>query len=137
MAVLGCRSTSTIFRIETGRSRPPPGNVRVLLELYGVTGPERDGLIRLSANRQAIFGEGSGLLSFHVDDADELIRLICGAGGYEWQMDQPVACGFGCRVSRVPSVGASARCGRNRVRTVTNARSFDTTLSAKGAGVEG
>jgi len=30
-------STSTIFRIETGRSRPQPGNVRVLLELYGVT----------------------------------------------------------------------------------------------------
>jgi hypothetical protein len=29
-------STSTIFRIETGQS--PPG-------LYGVTGPERDGLI--------------------------------------------------------------------------------------------
>src|SRR6266480_6894498 len=41
-------STSTIFRIETGRSRPQPGNVRVLLELYGVSGPERDGLIRLS-----------------------------------------------------------------------------------------
>jgi transcriptional regulator with XRE-family HTH domain len=41
-------STSTLFRIETGRSRPQPGNVRVLLELYGVTGPERDGLIRLS-----------------------------------------------------------------------------------------
>ena len=32
-------STSTIFRIETGRSRPP-GNVRTLLELYGVTGTE-------------------------------------------------------------------------------------------------
>jgi transcriptional regulator with XRE-family HTH domain len=41
-------STSTIFRIETGRSRPQPGNVKVLLELYGVSGPERDGLIRLS-----------------------------------------------------------------------------------------
>jgi transcriptional regulator with XRE-family HTH domain len=41
-------STSTIFRIETGRSRPQPGNVRVLLELYGVSGPARDGLIRLS-----------------------------------------------------------------------------------------
>jgi len=41
-------SPSTIFRIETGRSRPQPGNVRALLELYGVTGPERDGLIRLS-----------------------------------------------------------------------------------------
>jgi transcriptional regulator with XRE-family HTH domain len=41
-------STSTIFRIETGRSRPQPGNVKVLLELYGVTGPERDGLIRLA-----------------------------------------------------------------------------------------
>jgi transcriptional regulator with XRE-family HTH domain len=32
-------STSTIFCIETGRSRPQPGNVRTLLELYGVTGP--------------------------------------------------------------------------------------------------
>src|SRR5215469_17882955 len=41
-------STSTIFRIETGRSRPQPGNVRALLELYGVSGPERDGLIRLT-----------------------------------------------------------------------------------------
>ena len=41
-------STSTIFRIETGRSRPQPGNVKVLLELYGVSGPERDGLIRLA-----------------------------------------------------------------------------------------
>jgi transcriptional regulator with XRE-family HTH domain len=41
-------STSTIFRIETGRNRPQPGNVRVLLDLYGVTGPERDGLIQLA-----------------------------------------------------------------------------------------
>src|SRR5260370_8975757 len=41
-------STSTVFRIETGRSRPQPGNVRTLLELYGVTGPERDGLIQLT-----------------------------------------------------------------------------------------
>src|SRR5215467_8236990 len=41
-------STSTIFRIETGRSRPQPGNVRTLLELYGVTGPERAGLIQLA-----------------------------------------------------------------------------------------
>jgi transcriptional regulator with XRE-family HTH domain len=41
-------STSTIFRIETGRSRPQPGNVRVLLDLYGVSGPERDGLIQLA-----------------------------------------------------------------------------------------
>jgi transcriptional regulator with XRE-family HTH domain len=41
-------STSTLFRIETGRSRPQPGNVRTLLELYGVTGPERDGLIQLT-----------------------------------------------------------------------------------------
>ena len=41
-------STSTLFRIETGRNRPQPGNVRALLELYGVTGPERDGLIQLT-----------------------------------------------------------------------------------------
>jgi len=41
-------STSTVFRIETGRSRPQPGNVRALLELYGVAGPERDGLIQLA-----------------------------------------------------------------------------------------
>ena len=38
-------STSTLFRIETGRSRPQPGT---LLELYGVTGAERDGLIQLT-----------------------------------------------------------------------------------------
>jgi hypothetical protein len=36
-------STSTLFRIETGRSRPQPGNVRTLLELYGVTGAEGTG----------------------------------------------------------------------------------------------
>lgn len=41
-------SASTLFRVETGRSRPQPGNVRVLLELYGVTGPERAGLIQLA-----------------------------------------------------------------------------------------
>ena len=41
-------STSTLFRIETGRSRPQPANVRILLELYGVTGTERDGLIQLT-----------------------------------------------------------------------------------------
>jgi hypothetical protein len=41
-------STSTLFRIETGRSRPQPGNVRTLLELYGVTEAERDGLIQLT-----------------------------------------------------------------------------------------
>jgi transcriptional regulator with XRE-family HTH domain len=41
-------STSTLFRIETGRNRPQPGNVRTLLELYGVTGAERDGLIQLT-----------------------------------------------------------------------------------------
>jgi hypothetical protein len=41
-------STSTLFRIETGRSCPQPGNVRILLELNGVTGAERDGLIQLT-----------------------------------------------------------------------------------------
>ena len=41
-------STSTLFRIETGRSRPQPRNVRILLELYGVTGTEREGLIQLT-----------------------------------------------------------------------------------------
>ena len=34
-------STSTLFCIETGRSRPKPGNVRILLELDGVTGTDR------------------------------------------------------------------------------------------------
>jgi ribosome-binding protein aMBF1 (putative translation factor) len=31
-------STSTIFRIETGRSRPQPGNVRTLLDAVGDPG---------------------------------------------------------------------------------------------------
>ena len=34
-------STSTIFRIETGRSRPQPGNVRTLLELYSLLRTEQ------------------------------------------------------------------------------------------------
>jgi len=41
-------STSTVFRIETGRSHPQPRSVRDLLDLYGITGTERDGLIQLS-----------------------------------------------------------------------------------------
>ncbi len=41
-------STSTIFRIETGRSRPQPRSVRDLMDLYGVTGSEREGLIQLA-----------------------------------------------------------------------------------------
>lgn len=41
-------STSTLFRIETGRTRPQPGNVKVLLDLYGVPAAERDGLIQLA-----------------------------------------------------------------------------------------
>jgi transcriptional regulator with XRE-family HTH domain len=41
-------STSTVFRIETGRSHPQPRSVRDLLDLYGITGPERDGLIQLA-----------------------------------------------------------------------------------------
>ena len=41
-------STSTIFRIETGRSHPQPRSVRDLLGLYGVTDAEREGLIQLA-----------------------------------------------------------------------------------------
>jgi transcriptional regulator with XRE-family HTH domain len=41
-------STSTIFRIETGRSHPQPRSVRDLMDLYGITGPEREGLIQLA-----------------------------------------------------------------------------------------
>ncbi|MFC4533881.1 helix-turn-helix domain-containing protein [Sphaerisporangium dianthi] len=41
-------SPSTIFRIETGRSKPQPRSVRELLTLYDVAGSERDGLIQLA-----------------------------------------------------------------------------------------
>lgn len=41
-------STSTLFRIETGRTRPQPGNVKILLDLYGTPPAERDGLILLA-----------------------------------------------------------------------------------------
>ncbi|REE97904.1 helix-turn-helix domain-containing protein [Thermomonospora umbrina] len=41
-------SSSTLFRIETGRSKPQPRSVRELLDLYGVTGAEKDGLIQLA-----------------------------------------------------------------------------------------
>ncbi|MET8339710.1 helix-turn-helix transcriptional regulator [Streptosporangium canum] len=41
-------STSTIFRIETGRSLPQPRSMRELLDLYGVVGSERDSLIQLA-----------------------------------------------------------------------------------------
>lgn len=41
-------SGSTLFRIETGRSKPQPRSVRELLELYGVANAEKDGLIQLA-----------------------------------------------------------------------------------------
>lgn len=41
-------STSTIFRIETGRSKPQPRSVRQLLDLYGIAGAEREGLLQLA-----------------------------------------------------------------------------------------
>jgi transcriptional regulator with XRE-family HTH domain len=41
-------ANSTLFRIETGRTRPQPRSVRELLDLYGVTGPEKEGLIQLA-----------------------------------------------------------------------------------------
>ncbi|GAA3931922.1 helix-turn-helix transcriptional regulator [Actinomadura viridis] len=41
-------ANSTLFRIETGRSKPQPRSVRELLDLYGVTGPEKEGLIQLA-----------------------------------------------------------------------------------------
>jgi transcriptional regulator with XRE-family HTH domain len=41
-------SSSTLFRIETGRTKPQPRSVRELLDLYGVTGAEREGLIQLA-----------------------------------------------------------------------------------------
>ncbi|MFK3982992.1 helix-turn-helix domain-containing protein [Micromonospora sp. NPDC050397] len=41
---LGWASASKLSRLENGRSRPDPRDVRDLLELYGVTGPLRDQL---------------------------------------------------------------------------------------------
>jgi transcriptional regulator with XRE-family HTH domain len=41
-------SSSTLFRIETGRTKPQPRSVRELLDLYGITGDEREGLIQLA-----------------------------------------------------------------------------------------
>jgi transcriptional regulator with XRE-family HTH domain len=40
-------STSTVFRIETGRSVPQPRSMRALLELYGVVDAERESLLQL------------------------------------------------------------------------------------------
>jgi transcriptional regulator with XRE-family HTH domain len=44
---LGC-SDSKISRIETGRVRATPRDVRDMLNIYGVTGRQRDGLIQLA-----------------------------------------------------------------------------------------
>jgi transcriptional regulator with XRE-family HTH domain len=44
-------SRATISRLETGQTRPRHGDVADLLDLYGITGPERDALISLA--RQA------------------------------------------------------------------------------------
>ncbi|WP_433190978.1 helix-turn-helix domain-containing protein [Actinoallomurus sp. CA-150999] len=41
-------STSTVFRIETGRSVPQPRSMRALLELYGVVDAERESLLQLA-----------------------------------------------------------------------------------------
>ena len=42
----------------------------------GRNGPESVRLGRLTGYRQAVFGFGWGLLTFHVDDAAELIRIF-------------------------------------------------------------
>ncbi|GLZ03962.1 transcriptional regulator [Actinomadura sp. NBRC 104412] len=39
---------STLFRIETGRTKPQPRSVRELLDLYGVPTAEKEGLIQLA-----------------------------------------------------------------------------------------
>jgi len=44
---LGC-PVSTVFRLETGRNRPQPRTLRALLDLYQVTGVEREALIALA-----------------------------------------------------------------------------------------
>ncbi|GAA4228473.1 hypothetical protein GCM10022254_18580 [Actinomadura meridiana] len=41
-------ANSTLFRIETARTRPLPRSVREMLDLYGVTGAEKEGLIQLA-----------------------------------------------------------------------------------------
>ena len=69
-------STSTVFRIETGRSRPQPGNVRVLLDLYGVTGAERDGLIQLA--REARQPGHAALGRSPCEQAELNIELVLG-----------------------------------------------------------
>lgn len=71
-------STSTIFRIETGRTRPQPGNVRALLDLYGVTGAERDGLIQLSRDARKP-GWWQSFRDVLADPYDVFIGLEAGA----------------------------------------------------------
>ncbi|REE95732.1 helix-turn-helix domain-containing protein [Thermomonospora umbrina] len=44
-------SRATVSRLETGQTRPRPGDVADILDLYGVPSPERDALIALA--RQA------------------------------------------------------------------------------------
>ncbi len=44
---LGAAGT-TVFRYEKGTSRPKPSDVAMLLEVYGVTGEEREALIQLA-----------------------------------------------------------------------------------------
>ncbi|RSN70471.1 MULTISPECIES: helix-turn-helix domain-containing protein [Actinomadura] len=44
-------SRATISRLETGQTRPKPGDIADILDLYGVPSPERDSLITLA--RQA------------------------------------------------------------------------------------
>ncbi|TDC86892.1 XRE family transcriptional regulator [Actinomadura sp. 7K507] len=41
-------SSSTLFRIETGRTKPQPRSVRELLGLYEVSGAEKEGLVQLA-----------------------------------------------------------------------------------------
>lgn len=41
-------SDTSIFRYEKGLTRPKPSDVTVLLEVYGVTGPERDELLQMA-----------------------------------------------------------------------------------------
>lgn len=87
-------STSTLFRIETGRSRPQPGNVRTLLELYGVTGAERDGLIQLTRE-----GRQPGWWHSFRDVLPNPYEVYIGleAGAASIRNFEPVSCPACCR----------------------------------------
>ncbi|MCP9966440.1 helix-turn-helix domain-containing protein [Actinomadura madurae] len=90
-------SRATVSRLETSQTRPKPGDIADILDLYGVPSPDRDALITLA--RQAASAAGG-----------RPTRTSSRAATSRWRTRRPTSargtrssCTGCCRPSRTPA----------------------------------